>query len=112
IPALDVLDLDREPRRAQRLSHVLDALVLARRVPDVPVAAAVRTQRRVDDEEAGVARPREAEEALLARMEDVDDAQAPIADQLADVGAEVDRDAVGEASPAAQRDPESLADRA
>jgi hypothetical protein len=46
--------------------------------------------------------------ALQPRAEDVDHAQAPIADQRPDVAAEVDRDAVGERPVASQRDSQRL----
>src|SRR5262249_31632157 len=66
----------------------------------------------VDNEEARLLVERETEEADLPRMKDVDDAQVPIADQLAAVGPEVDRDAVREAAASGHAEPEPLAHRA
>ncbi len=112
VPLLDVLDLERKVGRPERLAHVPGAPLVAHVRPDVTVAGAVGMSDRVDDEEAGVSRQREAEEALERRPEDVDDAQIPLAQKRLDVGAEVDRDAVGEAGVTAKRDAEPLAHRA
>ena len=111
-PALDVLDLHLDVRIAQRLPHVLDAALLAHVLAGARAADAVFVDGRVDDEEPGVALQREPEEARQARVEDVDDAQVAVADQRADVGAKVDRDAVGEAAVALRADAEALAHRA
>ena len=62
VPALDVLDLDRDLRISERLAHVLDAALLRGVRPQVGRAHAVLVDRRVDDEEAGVPCLREAEE--------------------------------------------------
>ena len=112
VPLLHVLDLDRQVRRTERLAHVLDAALVAHVRPDVTVAGSVGVGRGVDDEEAGVAGEREAEEPLQRRPEHVDHAQVAIADERLDVGAEVDRDAVREARVAAERDAQPLADGA
>ena len=111
-PALDVLDLYGQVGRSERQADVIDARLLAHVLADRRRAVALLVDRRVDDEEAGVAVDREAEEADEPGMEDVDDAEVPVAEQFADVGAEVDRDAVREAPVAQHLDPEAPPDRA
>jgi hypothetical protein len=78
-PSLDVLDLDRQPGRAERFSDEFDAALLGGVGPQVGRSSSIDVDDRVDDQEAGVARFREPEEALEARAEDVDHAQVAIA---------------------------------
>ncbi len=111
-PALDVLDLDRDLRVAERLADVADAARRAHVLADPDRPRPVVVDGRVHDEEARLEIDREAEESLEARAEDVDDAQVAIAHQRAHVGPEVDRDAVREAPVAELLDAEPLADRA
>ncbi len=109
---LDVLDLDRQVRCAERQPDPLDAAPLVREPRDVCRPQAILADQPVDDEEARVAGLRETEEADEPRVEDVDDAEVAVAEQRPDVGAEVDRDAVREATASLGPDPQALPDPA
>ena len=111
-PALHVLDLDRDVRIAERLADVADAGRRAHVLPDANRPRSLAVDCRVHDEEARLQVDREAEEPLQPRPEDVDHAEVAIPHQPADIGPEVDRDAVREAAVAENANSEPLADRA
>jgi hypothetical protein len=110
-PALHALDLDGQVRCAEGAANVLDAALLAHVLARARAAEPGLVDRRVDDQEARVAREREAEEALQARVEHVDHAEVAVAEQRVDVGAEVDRDAVGKRPVTHHGDPQLLTRR-
>jgi hypothetical protein len=111
-PPLHVVDLDGDVRTAERLADQLGRPRRIHGLADGGVLGAVRVEGGEHREEAGVAGDGEPEEPEQLRVVDVDHAEVAVPDELAQVRAEVDGDAVGERPAPGQLDAAARADRA